>query len=152
MLWFHPRFGRLVWLLQSGSNRLATGDERIDLWISGEWAKAKNNCNAGHHRDCCGNYMQIKRPSEKTMYPTSEGDRAFFFRNRMVLLRLHLQIGDKGVLCGLYRAIVCSTPAVTARQCRKVTKIPLFVLLYCEGKRPPLMPRRYHSTPLRQGE
>lgn len=32
-------FGRLVWLLQSGSNRLATGDERIDLWISREWAK-----------------------------------------------------------------------------------------------------------------
>jgi hypothetical protein len=71
------------------------------------------------------------------MYPTTERDRAFFFRNWIALQRLHLQRG-KSVVCGFYRAIVCSTPAVTARQGWKVTKIPLFVLLYCEGIRPPL--------------
>jgi hypothetical protein len=50
----------------------------------------------------------------------------------------------------LYGAILCSTPAVIARQYWKVTEIPAFVLLYCEGICPTLMAHRYHSTPLRE--
>jgi hypothetical protein len=53
--------------------------------------------------------MQMNPPNEKGM----ERDQAFFFRNWIAMLRLHLQIGDKSVLRGFYRAIVCSTPAVT---------------------------------------
>ena len=81
--------------------------------------------------------MQINRPNGKGTYPLTERDRAFF-RNGIGLLRLHQQIGNKSVLCGFYRAIVCSTPAVTARQRWKVTEISSLVLLYCEEYVPPL--------------
>jgi hypothetical protein len=66
------------------------------------------------------------------------------------VLRLHLQIGDKSVLCGFHGPIVSSSPAVTARQhwqSNRNTRVHVALLW---GNRSPFNAHRYHSTPLRQ--